>query len=168
MVQFLLEAGLERETVWPLLNLTKTGLERGLKKLRRQDLLGQVLWKRLIPKQDVPRIAISVDMLETGVDVPEAVNLVFMKPVQSYIKLHQMIGRAGRRGKDQIGFVLASTAKVRPVTLLRDGRKVELDVAARFTTTFFNFSIDSVVYPSFPVSCSSMGSGHTGARLDTG
>jgi LysR family transcriptional regulator for bpeEF and oprC len=35
----------------------------------------------------------------------------------------------------QIGFVLASTAKVRPVTLLRDGRKVELDVAARFTTT---------------------------------
>jgi len=43
VVQFLLEAGLERETVWPLLNLTKTGLERGLKKLRRQDLLGQVL-----------------------------------------------------------------------------------------------------------------------------
>lgn len=43
VVQFLLEAGLERETVWPLLNLTKTGLERGLKKLRRQELLGQVL-----------------------------------------------------------------------------------------------------------------------------
>ena len=43
VVQFLLEAGLEREAVWPLLNLTKTGLERGLKKLRRQDLLGQVL-----------------------------------------------------------------------------------------------------------------------------
>jgi len=43
VVQFLMEAGLERETVWPLLNLTKTGLERGLKKLRRQDLLEQVL-----------------------------------------------------------------------------------------------------------------------------
>jgi len=43
VVQFLLEAGMEREAVWPLLNLTKTGLERGLKKLRRQDLLGQVL-----------------------------------------------------------------------------------------------------------------------------
>ena len=43
VVQFLLEAGLERETVWPLLNLTKTGLERGLKKLKRQDLLGDIL-----------------------------------------------------------------------------------------------------------------------------
>lgn len=35
----------------------------------------------------------------------------------------------------QIGFVRASTARVRPVTLLRDGRQVELDVAARFVTT---------------------------------
>ena len=43
-----------------------------------------------------PRIAISVDMLDTGIDVPEVVNLVFMKPVQSPIKLHQMIGRGTR------------------------------------------------------------------------
>jgi LysR family transcriptional regulator for bpeEF and oprC len=35
----------------------------------------------------------------------------------------------------QIGFVLASTGKVRPVTLMRDGRKVEIDVPARFVTT---------------------------------
>lgn len=47
-------------------------------------------------KNDRPRIAISVDMLDTGVDVPEAVNLVFMKPVQSRIKLWQMIGRGTR------------------------------------------------------------------------
>ena len=47
-------------------------------------------------KEDMPRIAISVDMLDTGVDIPEAVNLVFMKPVQSPIKLHQMIGRGTR------------------------------------------------------------------------
>ncbi|MBN1889083.1 MAG: DEAD/DEAH box helicase family protein [Thermoflexales bacterium] len=47
-------------------------------------------------KEDEPRIAISVDMLETGVDVPEAVNLVFMRPVQSHIKLWQMIGRGTR------------------------------------------------------------------------
>ena len=44
-------------------------------------------------KESFPRIAISVDMLETGVNVPEAVNLVFMWPVQSRIKLEQMIGR---------------------------------------------------------------------------
>lgn len=47
-------------------------------------------------KNDLPRIAISVDMLDTGLDVPEVVNLVFMKPVQSRIKLWQMIGRGTR------------------------------------------------------------------------
>lgn len=43
-----------------------------------------------------PRIAISVDMLDTGVDVPEVMNLIFMRPVQSRIKLWQMIGRGSR------------------------------------------------------------------------
>jgi type I restriction enzyme R subunit len=47
-------------------------------------------------KRDMPRIAISVDMLDTGIDVPEVTNLVFMKPVQSQIKLWQMIGRGTR------------------------------------------------------------------------
>ncbi len=47
-------------------------------------------------KKGFPRIAISVDMLDTGIDVPEVVNLVFMKPVQSPIKLQQMIGRGTR------------------------------------------------------------------------
>ena len=47
-------------------------------------------------KESMPRIAISVDMLETGVNVPEVVNLVFMRPVHSRIKLEQMIGRGTR------------------------------------------------------------------------
>lgn len=47
-------------------------------------------------KEDFPRIAISVDMLDTGVDIPEVCNLVFMKPVNSQIKLWQMIGRGTR------------------------------------------------------------------------
>lgn len=47
-------------------------------------------------KQDMPRIAISVDMLDTGVDIPEVVNLAFMKPVNSQIKFWQMIGRGTR------------------------------------------------------------------------
>ncbi|MBM4161176.1 MAG: DEAD/DEAH box helicase [Ignavibacteria bacterium] len=47
-------------------------------------------------KQDLPRIAISVDMLDTGVDIPEVVNLAFMKPVNSRIKFWQMIGRGSR------------------------------------------------------------------------
>ena len=42
------------------------------------------------------RIAISVDMLDTGIDVPEVVNLVFAKPIRSYVKFWQMIGRGTR------------------------------------------------------------------------
>lgn len=45
---------------------------------------------------DMPRIAISVDMLDTGIDVREVVNLVFAKPVFSYTKFWQMIGRGTR------------------------------------------------------------------------
>ena len=47
-------------------------------------------------KDNFPQIAISVDMLDTGVDVPEIVNLVFFKPVKSKIKFWQMIGRGTR------------------------------------------------------------------------
>lgn len=46
--------------------------------------------------QDMPRIAISVDMLDTGIDIRELVNLVFAKPVYSYTKFWQMIGRGTR------------------------------------------------------------------------
>ncbi len=45
---------------------------------------------------DMPRIAISVDMLDTGIDIRELVNLVFAKPVYSYTKFWQMIGRGTR------------------------------------------------------------------------
>jgi len=41
-------------------------------------------------------IAVSVDMLDTGIDVPEVVNLVFAKPVFSWVKFWQMIGRGTR------------------------------------------------------------------------
>ena len=46
--------------------------------------------------QDMPRVAISVDMLDTGIDILEVVNLVFAKPVYSYTKFWQMIGRGTR------------------------------------------------------------------------
>ncbi|GAB1347973.1 hypothetical protein MASR1M107_01840 [Ignavibacteriales bacterium] len=46
--------------------------------------------------KNFPRIAISVDMLDTGLDVRELVNLVFAKPVFSYTKFWQMIGRGTR------------------------------------------------------------------------
>ena len=46
--------------------------------------------------QDMPRVAISVDMLDTGVDIHEVCNLVFAKPVYSRVKFWQMIGRGTR------------------------------------------------------------------------
>ena len=54
-------------------------------------------------KDDYPQIAVSVDMLDTGVDVPEILNLVFFKPVKSKIKFWQMIGRGTRLCKDLFG-----------------------------------------------------------------
>jgi type I restriction enzyme R subunit len=48
-------------------------------------------------------IAISVDMLDTGIDVPEVVNLVFAKPVKSKVKFWQMIGRGTRLCADLFG-----------------------------------------------------------------
>lgn len=47
------------------------------------------------PKK-LPQIAISVDMMDTGIDVPEVLNLVFFKKVLSYAKFWQMIGRGTR------------------------------------------------------------------------
>ena len=52
--------------------------------------------RRLLPTREGPHIAISVDMLDTGIDVPEVVNLVFFKPVRSKTKFWQMIGRGTR------------------------------------------------------------------------
>ena len=47
-----------------------------------------------------PHIAVSVDMMDTGIDVPECVNLVFFKKVRSKSKFWQMIGRGTRLCKD--------------------------------------------------------------------
>lgn len=55
-------------------------------------------------KQNMPQIAVSVDMLDTGIDVPEVVNLVFFKPVRSSAKFWQMIGRGTRLCNDLFGF----------------------------------------------------------------
>ena len=55
-----------------------------------------------IPDQP-PHIAVSVDMLDTGIDVPEVVNLVFFKRVRSKTKFWQMLGRGTRLRPDLFG-----------------------------------------------------------------
>ena len=54
-------------------------------------------------KDKMPQIAVSVDMLDTGIDIPEILNLVFFKKVKSYAKFWQMIGRGTRLCPDLLG-----------------------------------------------------------------
>jgi type I restriction enzyme R subunit len=54
-------------------------------------------------KTKPPHIAISVDMLDTGIDVPEILNLVFFKQVRSKTKFWQMMGRGTRLCEDLFG-----------------------------------------------------------------
>jgi type I restriction enzyme R subunit len=64
---------------------------------------GQSLIDDFSVKDKAPHIAISVDMLDTGIDVPEVVNLVFFKLVRSKTKFWQMIGRGTRLCPDLFG-----------------------------------------------------------------
>ena len=64
-------------------------------------------------RDSMPQIAVSVDMLDTGIDVPDVLNLVFFKRVRSRIKFMQMIGRGTRlssgifgAGKDKKEFYI--------------------------------------------------------------
>ena len=67
------------------------------------DNYAQNLLDRFTEADKDPAIAVSVDMLDTGVDVPEVVNLVFFKPVYSRVKFNQMIGWGTRLCKDLFG-----------------------------------------------------------------
>lgn len=58
---------------------------------------------RFCLRDKMPQIAVSVDMLDTGIDVPDILNLVFFKRVRSRIKFMQMIGRGTRLSSDIFG-----------------------------------------------------------------
>ena len=64
---------------------------------------GQSLIDDFSNKAKAPHIAISVDMLDTGIDVPEVVNLVYFKLVRSKTKFWQMLGRGTRLCADLFG-----------------------------------------------------------------
>jgi type I restriction enzyme, R subunit len=71
-----------------------------LKVIDYQEEYKYDLLNKFKEKTKFPQIAVSVDMLDTGIDVPEVVNLVFYKPVFSSAKFWQMIGRGTRLCKD--------------------------------------------------------------------
>ena len=64
---------------------------------------GQSLIDDFSNKSKAPHIAISVDMLDTGIDVPEVVNLMYFKPLRSKTKFWQMLGRGTRLRPDLFG-----------------------------------------------------------------
>ncbi|MCZ6404833.1 helicase-related protein [Vibrio parahaemolyticus] len=61
---------------------------------RAEELIDQ--FKSAEGDNDEITIAVSVDMLDTGIDVPQCVNLVFAKPIKSKVKFWQMVGRGTR------------------------------------------------------------------------
>lgn len=63
----------------------------------------QDLINRLDVRDKNPQIAISVDMLDTGIDIPDLLNLVFFKEVKSKIKFMQMVGRGTRLSENIFG-----------------------------------------------------------------
>lgn len=97
------------------------------------------------------RIAVSVDMLDTGIDVPSVLNLVFFKKVNSTIKLIQMIGRGTRLcpklidGKDKNYFYIldyfnnlkefADDNVKQPVSINQKLFEVRLDIMCLLQTT---------------------------------
>lgn len=66
------------------------------KRITCEDSYAQSIIKEFKIGDKPPYIAISVDMMDTGIDVPEVVNLVFFKKVRSKTKFWQMIGRGTR------------------------------------------------------------------------
>lgn len=67
------------------------------------DSYAQSLIDDFSQPEKAPHIAVSVDMLDTGIDVPEVVNLVFFKVVRSKTKFWQMLGRGTRLSPDLFG-----------------------------------------------------------------
>lgn len=68
---------------------------------RVEDALSLI--DRLGERDSMPQIAVSVDMLDTGIDVPDVLNLVFFKETRSKIKFLQMVGRGTRLSPDIFG-----------------------------------------------------------------
>ncbi|TKI71928.1 DUF4145 domain-containing protein [Lysinibacillus mangiferihumi] len=98
----------------------------------------------------MPQIAISVDMLDTGIDVPDVLNLVFFKKVRSKTKFWQMIGRGTRLRKDLFGpgmdkeyFLIFDY--LRNFEYFRENEKgEETKISQTLTEKLFNSKVDIV------------------------
>ena len=109
----------------------------------------------------LPRIAISVDMLDTGIDVPEILNLVFFKKVMSKAKFWQMIGRGTRRcdglidGKDKDKFYIFDLCGNFEFFRTNEGKpsanQIALQSAVFFLKTQIIYKLQDIVYQTKPL-----------------
>lgn len=76
---------------------------KALRIIDNYERFAQSLLDRFSDKEKDPQIAVSVDMLDTGIDIPEILNLVLFKVVRSKSKFWQMIGRGTRLCPDIFG-----------------------------------------------------------------
>lgn len=96
----------------------------------------------------LPQIAISVDMLDTGIDIPEILNLVIFKPVLSRAKFWQMIGRGTRLcpalldGKDKEKFFVFDFCGVCEFFKANKGKEVNNQIALQ--SAIFNLKAQIV------------------------
>lgn len=74
-----------------------------IRKITYEDTYAQSSIDEFKVADKAPYIAVSVDMMDTGIDVPEVVNLVFFKRIRSKAKFWQMIGRGTRLRKNLFG-----------------------------------------------------------------
>jgi type I restriction enzyme, R subunit len=101
-------------------------------------------------KDKFPQMAVSVDMLDTGVDIPEVVNLVFFKKVRSKSKFWQMIGRGTRLcpnlfgvGEDKEFFLIFDY--LRNFEFFRENQKgIEGKTSVGLTERIFNLKVDII------------------------
>lgn len=101
-------------------------------------------------KEKMPQIAVSVDMLDTGIDIPEILNLVFFKKVRSKSKFWQMIGRGTRlctdllgAGMDKEGFLIFDFCN--NFEFFRANPKgMETGIVESLTEKIFNTKVDIV------------------------
>lgn len=109
----------------------------------------------------LPRIAISVDMLDTGIDVPEILNLVFFKKVMSKAKFWQMIGRGTRRcdglidGKDKDKFYIFDLCGNFEFFRTNEGKpsanQIALQSAVFFLKTQIIHKLQDIAYQTKPL-----------------
>ncbi len=112
----------------------------------------QDLIERFSDPKRMPQIAVSVDMLDTGIDIPEILNLVFYKKVRSKSKFWQMIGRGTRKcenifgvGKDKRDFLIFDYCNNFSYFEMQDNfEEVKRTVTESYTSKIFSKKIELI------------------------